>query len=105
MGWFLVVKVGVNLVLVESVLVESVLEVIDKEDEPVTGSAVTRELMDEAVDVREGSTIESVIIVVAVELPDEVTMLESEAELRVLVDVPVALMVLVKTTVVSSAEL
>ena len=100
MGWFLVVKVGVNLVLVESVL-----EVIDKEDEPVTGSAVTRELMDDAVDVREGSTITSVIVVVAVELPDDVTLLESEEELRVLVDVPVALMVLVKTTVVSSTEL
>lgn len=44
MGWLLVVKVGVNLVLVESVL-----DVMDKEDEPVTGLAVTAELMDEVV--------------------------------------------------------
>lgn len=75
------------------VTVEVVVELMDREEDPVTGLAVTAELMDELA--KEGSTVTLVPVGVAVEL---------EEELRVLVKVPVALMV-VKTVVVSSIEL
>lgn len=135
MGWLLVVKVGVNLVLLESVLdvmdkedepvtaepmeevvalyevltmtlviVEVAVELLDEEDDPVTGSAVMAEPTDEVVQVKGGLTVTDTVGI-AVELPDDVSVLRPEEELRVLVKVPTALTVLVENTVVSSIEL
>ncbi len=135
MGWLLVVKVGVNLVLVESVLdvmdkedepvtaepmeevvalyevltmtlviVEVAVELLDEEDDPVTGSAVMAEPTDEVVQVK-GGLIVTDTVGIAVELPEDVSVLMPEEELRVLVKVPTELIVLVENTVVSSIEL
>lgn len=91
------VKEGSNMTLVT---VAVAVELMASEDDPVIGSTMTPELMDE---VRNGGSTMTVTVGVAVESTGDVGLLRSEEELRVLVKVPVALMVLV--TVVSSAVL
>ena len=91
------VREGSNIILVTVAVAD---ELMAGEDDPVIGSTVTPELMDE---VKSGGSTMTVTVGVAVESTGDVGLLRSEEELRVLVKVPVALMVLV--TVVSSAVL
>lgn len=86
------------------VIVEVAVELLDEEDDPVTGSAVMAEPTDEVVQVK-GGLIVTDTVGIAVELPEDVSVLMPEEELRVLVKVPTELTVLVENTVVSSIEL
>ncbi len=93
----MLVREGSNITLVTVAVAD---ELMAGEDDPVIGSTVTPELMDE---VKSGGSTMTVTVGVAVESTGDAGLLRSEEELRVLVKVPVALMVLV--TVVSSAVL